>query len=52
MIIKHDMQMVKEQQIIYVSPQVKTVEIKNQQMLCQSGGAYNDPFGGDTPENI
>ena len=28
----------KEQQSIYVSPQVKTIEIKAQAIICQSGG--------------
>ena len=30
--------MKKEQQTLYVSPQVKTVEIKAQAIICQSGG--------------
>ena len=28
----------KEQQQIYVSPKVKTIEIKTQAIICQSGG--------------
>ncbi len=31
----------KEQQQIYVSPKVKTIEIKTQAIICQSGGIDN-----------
>ena len=40
----------KEQQPIYVSPKVKTVEIKTQAIICQSGGIDNmqrDEDGGE-----
>ena len=30
--------MKEEKQTLYVSPQVKTVEIKTQAIICQSGG--------------
>lgn len=39
-----------EQQPIYVSPQVKTLEIKTHAILCQSGGIDNmwrDDDGGE-----
>lgn len=42
--------MVKEQHILYVSPEVKTVEIKTQVIICQSGGINNmtiDEDGGE-----
>ena len=42
--------MKKEQQTLYVSPQVKTVEIKAQAIVCQSGGINSmtiDPDGGE-----
>ena len=32
----------KEQQPIYVSPQVKTIEIKAQAIICQSGNQRMD----------
>ena len=32
----------KEQQSIYVSPQVKTIEIKSQAIICQSGNQRMD----------
>ncbi len=47
---KHKMN--EEQQTLYVSPQVKIVEIKVQSIICQSGGPYNDPFGGNDKESI
>ena len=31
-----------DQQAIYVSPKVKTVEIKAQAIICQSGNTIND----------
>ncbi|MCQ2119246.1 MAG: hypothetical protein MJY84_04920 [Bacteroidales bacterium] len=34
--------MVKEQQTLYVSPQVKAVEIKAQVIICQSENYIND----------
>ena len=34
--------MKKEQQTIYVSPKVKTMEIKAQTIICQSGNTIND----------
>ena len=34
--------MVKEQQTLYVSPKVKTVEIKTRAIICQSGNDIND----------
>ena len=34
--------MVKEQQTLYVSPQVEIVEIKSQAIICQSGNDIND----------
>lgn len=42
--------MKQEQQSLYVSPQVKTVEISAQTIICQSGGINSmtiDPDGGD-----
>lgn len=42
--------MKKEHQTLYVPPQVKTVEIKAQAIICQSGGIDNmtiDPDGGE-----
>ena len=42
--------MKKEQQTIYVSPKVKTVEIMAQAIICQSGGINSmsiDEDGGD-----
>ena len=36
-------------QVFYVSPDVKVLKINAQAILCQSGGAYNDPFGGSEP---
>ena len=38
---KHQHRMKKEQQTIYVSPQVKTVEIKAQAIICQSVSGIN-----------
>ena len=40
----------KEQQPIYVSPKVKTVEIKTQAIICQSGGIDNMQRDGDGGE--
>lgn len=34
--------MVKEQQTLYVSPQVEIVEIKSQDIICQSGNDIDD----------
>ena len=34
--------MVKEQQTLYVSPQVEIVEIKSLAIICQSGNDIND----------
>ena len=34
--------MVKEQQTLYVSPQVEIVEIKSQAIICQSGNDIDD----------
>ena len=31
-----------DQQAVYVSPKVKTVEIKAQAIICQSGNTIND----------
>ena len=45
--------MVKEQQQIYVSPKVKTVEISSQGIICQSGEINSmiiDPDGGEVFE--
>ncbi len=42
--------MVNEQKDFYVSPEVKTVEIKAQAIVCQSGGINSmtiDPDGGE-----
>ena len=42
--------MVNEQKKLYVSPEVKTVEIKAQAIVCQSGGINSmtiDPDGGE-----
>ena len=42
--------MVNEQKDLYVSPEVKTVEIKGQAIICQSGGIDSmtiDPDGGE-----
>ena len=42
--------MKKEEQTLYVSPKVKTVEIKAQAIICQSGGINSmtiDPDGGE-----
>ncbi len=42
--------MVNEQKDLYVSPEVKTVEIKAQAIVCQSGGINSmtiDPDGGE-----
>lgn len=42
--------MKKEKQTLYVSPQVKTVEINARAIICQSGGInsmYIDEDGGD-----
>ena len=36
--------MEKEQQTIYVSPQVKTVEIKAQAIICQSLSGINSMY--------
>lgn len=43
----HLHKMKKEQQTLYVSPQVKTVEIKTQAIICQSGGINNMTIDGD-----
>lgn len=44
--------MKKEQQTLYVSPQVKTVEIKAQAIICQSGGInsmyFDEEDGGES----
>lgn len=34
--------MVKEKPTLYISPQVKVVEIKAQAIICQSGNNIND----------
>ena len=42
--------MVNEQKDFYVSPEVKTVEIKAQAIVCQGGGINSmtiDPDGGE-----
>ena len=43
-----------ELQTFYVSPQVKTVEIKAQAIICQSGQSFglgDDTFSNGDPEN-
>lgn len=42
----------KEKQSVYVSPMVKTMEIKSRAMLCQSPSTVNNPFGNTDEEEI
>ena len=41
--------MKKEQQTLYVSPQVKAVEIKTQAIICQSGGGNESYSNNNDP---
>lgn len=52
MMMKTRHKMLKKQENLYVSPKVKTVEIKAQAIICQSGGinsmAIDEEDGGES----
>lgn len=40
----------KDIRLCYRSPEISVINVHAQEVLCQSGGEYNDPFG--EKENI